>query len=161
MFTYKSRWGDCEKCEFVKQGSGIHTRYFIFSMEEGPICDLNLPGYTSGLAKCYQKESVVAIKDYSENEGTLDFLKNLGVVKQEIGKISSGFVRIPVVELDVEKLMSLNDCREISYTGEMVKSEKTKPAPDKADEKIRKARLEASRKRREKAEQGRKPNTRK
>ena len=57
--------------------------------------------------------------------------------------------------------MSLNDCREISYTGEMVKSEKTKPAPDKADEKIRKARLEASRKRREKAEQGRKPNTRK
>lgn len=161
MFTYKSKWSNYEQCEFVKQGSGIHTRYSILSRQEGPICDLNLPGYTSGLAKCYQTESVVAIKDYSENAGTLNFLKKMGVVKQEIGRISSGFVQIPVVELDVDKLMSLNDCKEISYTGEITKNEKTKPSPDKADEKIRKARLEASRKRREKANQGRKPNTRK
>lgn len=113
------------------------------------------------MAKCYQRESIVAIKDYSENAGTMDFLKNLGVVKQEIGKISSGYVMLPVVELDVEKLMSLNDCKEISYTGEMVKNEKSKLTADKTDEKIRKARLEASRKRREKAEQKKKPNTRK
>lgn len=161
MFTYKSRWGDYKECEFVKSGSGIHTRYSIFSREDGPICDLNIPGYTSGLAKCYQRESIVAIKDYSENAGTMDFLKNLGVVKQEIGKISSGYVMLPVVELDVEKLMSLNDCKEISYTGEMIKNEKSKLTADKTEEKIRKARLEASRKRREKAEQKKKPNTRK
>lgn len=40
----------------------------------------------------------VAVKDYSENEGMLDFLKEIGLVGDTKYTVQSGFV-VPVVEL--------------------------------------------------------------
>ncbi len=44
----------------------------------------------------------VAIKDYSENSGVLDFLIEAGIVEQPSYQIQSGFVLIPVCKLLVE-----------------------------------------------------------
>lgn len=45
--------------------------------------------------------SLVLIKDYSENEGMLDFLIEEGIVKDTGERISSGYVMIPVVTLEI------------------------------------------------------------
>lgn len=41
----------------------------------------------------------VAVKDYSENEGMLDFLKENGLVGDTLYTVQSGFVIVPVVKL--------------------------------------------------------------
>ena len=41
----------------------------------------------------------VAVKDYSENEGMLDFLRGIGLVGDTMYTVQSGFVLVPVVEL--------------------------------------------------------------
>ena len=118
MFKFKTRFGEYDKCEFIKEGEGTHTRYSIFSKDEenyGPIIKLNLPGYTDDLKDDYRREDVVAVFDYSENKGTMDFLEKIGVAKRTFGYLQSGFVEIPVVEIDAEKLMKLNECKEISF----------------------------------------------
>lgn len=116
MFKFKTRYGEYNDCEFLKEGKDSHVRYSIFSREDGPIMKLNLPGYTEGLDEKLQKENIVAVFDYSENKGTMEFLDNLGVVKKTFGYLQSGYVEIPVVELDTEKLMKLNECKEIDFT---------------------------------------------
>ena len=45
-------------------------------------------------------EDCLAVKDYSENEGMVEFLKAEGVIEGDpVGKITSGFVEIPVYAL--------------------------------------------------------------
>lgn len=44
------------------------------------------------------------IKDYSENTGMLDVLKEAGIVKKVVSMEQSGWVMIPLCELDLEKL---------------------------------------------------------
>ena len=119
MFKFKTRFGEYNECEFLKEGTGSHVRYSVFSREDGPIMKLNLPGYTEGLGEKLEKENIVAVFDYSENEGTMDFLDKLGVVKRAFGYLQSGYVDIPVVELDTKKLMELNECKEIDFTSGM------------------------------------------
>lgn len=41
----------------------------------------------------------VAIKNYSEGEGTLDILIRAGVISEPIRYITSGYIRIPVCKL--------------------------------------------------------------
>ena len=41
----------------------------------------------------------IAIKDYSENKGMVDFCKKAGIIGREISVISMNFVTIPVYEL--------------------------------------------------------------
>lgn len=53
---------------------------------------VNLPDTPIGLDK-------VAIKDYSENEGALSALIEIGLVKKPCRYIPSGFVTIPICEL--------------------------------------------------------------
>lgn len=47
------------------------------------------------------------IKDYAENIGVLNFLKNIGIVTKVIGYDRSGYVSIPLCKLNLEKL---NEC---------------------------------------------------
>ena len=62
--------------------------------EEGPVATatVNLPGVPLG-------KNQVLIKDYSENEGILDALVAAGVVKSTGQMVRSGFVEVPVCEL--------------------------------------------------------------
>lgn len=62
--------------------------------EEGPVATatVNLPG-----AKLDPNQ--VAIKNYAENEGMLDALVTAGVVKPTGETVRSGFVEVPICEL--------------------------------------------------------------
>lgn len=51
---------------------------------------------------------MTAIKDYSENIGILKCLRNNGLIKEDISIILSGFVGIPVVRVDLDKLAEYN-----------------------------------------------------
>lgn len=44
-------------------------------------------------------DNQIAIKDYSENEGTIDNLKRIGILGERVKVIQSGWVQIPVFEL--------------------------------------------------------------
>ena len=106
MFKFKTMCANADNCQIVTRGSGLNTKYEVWS-EEGPECVLNLIGYHKQLDKQYRRPDVLVIKDYSENTGVLNELCRHGVVKKLIGYLSSGFVDLPVVEVDLEKLKSL------------------------------------------------------
>ena len=42
----------------------------------------------------------IAIKDYSENEGVLNFLMEEGIISSPLKYFNSGFVRIPICKID-------------------------------------------------------------
>lgn len=46
-------------------------------------------------------EDFAFIKDYSENEGVLEALKNAGIIKEIVGKTQLGYVEAPLVKLDL------------------------------------------------------------
>ena len=49
-------------------------------------------------------EGCIAVKNHSENAGALDEMKRIGLVKEVIGSIQSGFVKIPICRYDAEIL---------------------------------------------------------
>lgn len=55
------------------------------------------------------KDNYVFIKNYSENEGMLEFLKSLGVIKSIVGIVGEKYVMLPLVELDLDVLYSYSD----------------------------------------------------
>ena len=54
------------------------------------MCTVNTPEISDG---------EVAIKNYSENEGVLDFLIKEGIIEPPHTFISSGFIRLPVCKV--------------------------------------------------------------
>ena len=54
---------------------------------------------TIALSEMRDIEGYVAIKDYSENEGMLDFLIEHGIISQPVTHIESSFVKIPICKL--------------------------------------------------------------
>lgn len=48
-------------------------------------------------------EDLVFIKDYSENEGIFDLLKDNGVVKELVGICRSEYVDVPVIRIDLNE----------------------------------------------------------
>lgn len=54
---------------------------------------------TVNVGKIRDALKAVAVKDYAENEGMLDFLKRIGLVGKTLYTQQSGFVVVPVVEL--------------------------------------------------------------
>ena len=54
---------------------------------------------TVNVGKIDDSLNAVAVKDYSENEGMLDFLKENGLVGDTLYTVQSGFVIVPVVKL--------------------------------------------------------------
>ena len=83
----------------LKRGfyNGKNTSLELFDMEDGfPFakCTVNIPGL---------EKDEVAIKDYSENEGMLDFLLSNSIVEKPHRYERSGYVRIPVCKMSVSK----------------------------------------------------------
>ena len=101
MFELHTAYGHYNNCTWNIEGSGKHTCYEIIN-DEGSIMTVNVPGYG-------KSDTIVAIKNYSENEGIMDFLKIHGLIKKIHGYVPSGFVKMPLVELDIEKLKSMNE----------------------------------------------------
>lgn len=54
-------------------------------------------------------DTQIAIKDYSENEGMVDFCKKIGIIGKLVRTIPSGFVEIPVYELTESGLEIFKD----------------------------------------------------
>lgn len=103
---FKTMYCNAKNAQIVVRGSGINARYEVWS-DEGPECVLNLVGYHNQLDKKYRRPDVLVIKDYSENTGVLNELCRHGVVKKLICYLPSGFVKLPVIEVDLEKLKNL------------------------------------------------------
>ena len=87
---------------FVSQsGSGKDTQYiFLTSDTFEPFCKINIP-YLG------ESDTIIAVKNYSENEGLLEQLEKAGVIVEKLGEVESGFVKIPLVRIDKEKLLAL------------------------------------------------------
>lgn len=99
MFTLKTPYATYTNCVWHISGKGKYTRYEIID-EDGPVMTVNVPGYG-------KSDTIVAIKDYSENRGTMALLTKHKLIKKIHGYIPSGFVVLPLVELDVEKLKAM------------------------------------------------------
>jgi hypothetical protein len=84
---------DCviQKCEY---GNGRPALQLVDASDGEPIATatVNLPDLPAG-------PNQVFIKDYSENEGMLKALTEAGVVKPTGETVRSGFVEVPVCEL--------------------------------------------------------------
>ena len=96
-FTYETFYEKYEDCYF-EFGNYIDTNNLaltIMSDTEGPIATV-----TVNVGRSFEI-GVTAIKNYSENEGMLDWLYSMGFVKKVLYNIEQGFVSIPVVELDL------------------------------------------------------------
>ena len=99
-FTYKSQYGEYHNCQFMigyyENGNlGIE----IWSDTEGPITkvtvnpDIKIP------------KDRIAIKNYSENEGIVDWLISEGIIEDTpVQIIPSGWIEIPVHKLTAKGL---------------------------------------------------------
>ena len=92
--TFKTKYGEYPNCEFKtgKYPNG-NLALQVVSEDEGPItiCTVN-PGESVA-------HDAIAVKNYSENEGMVDTLTEMGVIGRELYSLQSGWVVIPVLEL--------------------------------------------------------------
>lgn len=96
MFKFK----DYYDCLIIRSGEDNHACYDIVSKTEGTICRINLPEFG-------QAEDIIAIKNYSENEGLVQWLEKQKIIISVVDVVFSGFVSVPIVKIDVDKLMNL------------------------------------------------------
>lgn len=54
-------------------------------------------------------DNLIFIKDYSENEGMLEFLIKNDVIVQVLGKIETGYVEVPICELNLDKFIYVEE----------------------------------------------------
>lgn len=95
-FTYKSKYGEYKDCWFQvsSYAENDNLAVEIWSAEEGPITRVTVnPGVEI-------PRTQIAVKDYSENEGMVDFLKSEGLIEDiPVIAIPSGWIEIPVYDL--------------------------------------------------------------
>jgi len=93
--TFKTKYATYENCQWnaCKYGNG-NLALQVVSEEEGPICVCTVnPGERV-------HNGCIAIKDFSENEGMVDTLLEMGIIQgKPLYTIPSGWVKIPVYEL--------------------------------------------------------------
>ena len=96
---FKTQYGEYPNCEFV-------TGYYpngnlaleVAIKDEGPLCICTVnPGQVV-------THDAIAVKDYSENEGMVNTLTEMGIIGRRLYLIRSGRVEIPVHELTEEGL---------------------------------------------------------
>lgn len=93
-FTFKGKYTSYPNCRFVPNRYHNGNLALQIFDDEGLIatCTVNGRAETEG--------SIIAIKDYSENEGMVDFLKSIGIIEDTPHYIEySGFVTIPYYDL--------------------------------------------------------------
>lgn len=94
-FTYKSRYGTYENCCFQ---SGMYengnTAIEIWSPMEGPITKVT---FNTSIRLPHDQ---IAVKDYSENYGMVDWLQSMGFIEDTpVRIIRIGFAEIPVYQM--------------------------------------------------------------
>jgi hypothetical protein len=94
-FTYKSRYESYPNCTFKTDKYHNGNLALQIVDDEGLIATCTVNGravFTNG--------DIIGIKDYSENEGMVDFLKSIGIIEDRpTYKEISGFVTIPYFKL--------------------------------------------------------------
>ncbi len=78
-----------ERCNYLNNGLALE----LVETETGEpfmMCTVNIPNLSDG---------EVAIKNYSENEGVLDFLIKEGIIEPPHRFASSGYVSLPVCKV--------------------------------------------------------------
>lgn len=85
-------------------GEYSNGRLYIgaYNSEEGPMFDatINLPKHNIASDEAF-------IKNYSENEGVLEFLMENDIVLKVVYYVPSGFVMVPLCKLNMEKINEL------------------------------------------------------
>jgi hypothetical protein len=94
-FELKLAFGTYPNCYFVpsRYRSNNNLALQIQSEDEGPICVCTVNPNEK------LSDDVICIKDYSENEGMAEFLKNMGIIGDRVKVIPSGWVELYVYEL--------------------------------------------------------------
>lgn len=94
-FELKLTYCAFPNCYFVpsRYTSNNNLALKIESEDEGSICvcTVNPPKKLS--------DDVICVKDYSENKGMVEFLKNMGIIGDRVEVIPSGWVELYVYEL--------------------------------------------------------------
>lgn len=104
MFTLNTKFGKYEGCYFKTTklpGKTKEESIVVWSDIEGPIMTINI----AGLGINYP--DVIAIKDYSENEGIVEELKRLGVIGEFKKYVPVGRVFADVYTFDKTRALSL------------------------------------------------------
>lgn len=81
-------------------------------MEEGNIHGSPITVITVNLGIPGLEENEAFVKDYSENSGMLDALKEAGLVKEILGRRQSGFVTVPLVEFNLDGVLTAEEIEE-------------------------------------------------
>lgn len=104
-FTYKSKFGTVYNNCFFEIGSYRTTGNHSISIvdDEGVICHCTVN------AQRVNEPDEIGVKDYSENEGMVDFLISMGIIEEKPFTIEhSGFVTIPYFKLTKSGLELIN-----------------------------------------------------
>jgi hypothetical protein len=89
-FTYKGKYTTYPNCRFVPNRYRNGNLALQIFDDEGLIATCTING------RVEIEGSIIAIKDYSENEGMVDFLKSIGIIEDRPKYCEhSGFVIIP------------------------------------------------------------------
>lgn len=100
---YKSLFTTYSKCFFkLKKYMNNRTCISLEDEQKGPVINI-----TINIPDVKIPEGAVAIKNYSENEGILEWLEENGFIKEIIGSIPYNWVSIPIVILDMDKISKL------------------------------------------------------
>ena len=96
-FKYRSPFGHTYDCRFKAMRYASNGNLALI-MEEAESGERILTATVNTTVKL--PDDRIAVKDYSENVGVADFLKELGIIQPvEVASIPSGWVEIPVFEL--------------------------------------------------------------
>lgn len=96
------RW-DC----VLQKGRYIDNSIAILLIDEhngGPVGKA-----TVAIQGANHKDNQIVVKDYSENEGMLDALKGIGLVTNVERWIETGWVKVPVCNIDPAKLDEIDE----------------------------------------------------
>jgi hypothetical protein len=95
MYTLKTAYETYNvRLKFAKYNNG-RTAIELIDVEDG--CPVMMA--TVNLPETDLNEDEIIIKNYSENEGVLEFLIENGIVGNPLRTVSSGWITCPVVKL--------------------------------------------------------------
>lgn len=95
MYKYQSKYGSyIVDLQWGQYGNGRPALELVDASDYEPVCvaTINLPDVPLG-------EHETIIKDYSENEGVLNFLQTNGIVGPVKRWVRTGFVECPIVDI--------------------------------------------------------------
>jgi hypothetical protein len=93
-FTFRNKWSEYPNCKFVT------NRYQNNNLALQIVDDEDVIATCTVCTGKVTDETTIAIKDYSENEGMVDFLQSLDIIEKTPTYIErSGWVTIPYYKL--------------------------------------------------------------